>query len=140
MEQVEHHHQITHDPVVKNFTSVQECIDYIVPLVKCKEYIITHLNSLTTDKGIVVTNMPIYKYQLDYDIEYRDRVTLNALEFRDGADYPFVTVSKLFGWVTSQHNGLGNLVSIDLTTTLYPCRDKYHDERIGEHEPRAFWM
>lgn len=127
-------------PVVTNFTDVTACVDYLVPLVLHKKTVSTYLNSLTTDKGIVITNMPIYKYGLEYDIDIKDKITLNALEFRDGLVYEFVSVNKLFGWVTSKHIGLGNLVSIDITTTLMTCSTSIHEEHGGEHEHRANWL
>lgn len=130
-----HHH--TEEPIVRHFTSVSECIDYIVPLILCKKSITVYLNRLTTDQGIIITDMPIFRYPLEIDIDDKDKLTLNYLEFRDGKDYDSLKVSKLFGWVTSQNHGLGTLTSIELTTTLYVC-NPLHKEHGGEHELQPF--
>ncbi len=127
-----HHHHHREEPIVSNFTSVVECVDYIVPYILCKKVVIVHLNRLSTDHGIVITDMPIFRYPLEIDIDDKDKITLNALEFRDGKDYDYLTVNKLFGWVTSQNHGLGTLTSIDLTVTVFPC-DPKHKEHGGEH-------
>ena len=134
-----HHHHHQEEPIVSNFTSVVECVDYIVPYILCKKVVIVHLNRLSTDQGIVITDMPIFRYPLEIDIDDKDKITLNALEFRDGKDYDYLTVNMLFGWVTSQNHGLGTLTSIDLTVTVFPC-DPKHKEHGGEHELKPFGL
>ena len=127
-------------PIVTNFTDVNACIDYIVPLIIYKRVIITHLNRLVTDKGIVITDMPIFRYCLEFGVDEPDKTTLNRLEFRDGAVYDILCVDKLFGWVTSRNNGLGTIVSIDLTTTLIVKEDRYGDENAGEYALNSGWL
>lgn len=140
-----HHHHHDHDPIVTQYTNVVDCVNYIVPFILSKHVVIVHLNQLTTDKGIVITDMPIFRMPLEIDIDDKDDLTINALEFRNGKDYDCITVSKLFGWVTSQNHGLGTLTSIDLTVSVYHRGDIYrrhspYVEHGGDYGLQPFVM
>ena len=112
------------------FYSVRECIDYIVPFVLAKTLIITRLVRLETDKGIVITDMPIFRYYLNPDMEDH-HTSLNRLEFRDGAKYDYIAVDKFFGWVTANHIGLGTLTSIEITVEV-PVHHHHCEEGVRE--------
>lgn len=145
------------DPIIKSFSAnrldipfidpVVACIDYIVPQILCKKTVLTYLNALTTDAGITISNMPIFRYDIDIDLDDLDKLSLNALEFRDGpgsfvnniieTGIDYLRIDKLLGGVTSHNTGLGTWQSIDLTVTILPSCDRY-GEVGGEHVLKPF--
>lgn len=140
-----HEHDNQDDtPIVTQYTNVSECVDYIVPFILRDHVVLVHLDQATTDKGIVITDMPNFRFHIEIDIDDKDKRTLNLLEFRDGKDYASINISKLFGWVTSFNEGLGTLTSINLTVTVYPCKSPFdvhrspYLEKGGEYELQPF--
>jgi len=122
------------DPVSVTFTDIHECIKYIMHHVYSHYIIETHLNTLTLDSGEIVTDMPIFRYMVEHDLEHH-YPTLNRLEFRDGDEFEFLTIEKLDGGVTARTQGLGYYTAINITVTLVDkCHRHRHDECGGEHE------
>lgn len=128
------HEHIGIKEISKNFTSIKECIDFIVPYVRRDKIVIVDLNTLVTDKGIVISNMHRLGSPLVYDLDNTDEVTYNELPFGNGQVYDQIKISKHFGWVTSRNEGLGTVVSIDLDVTVYPCKNPF-EEKGEEYEP-----
>lgn len=122
-------------PINIEFSDVSECIDYIVPFVVCKKIVKVYLDNLITDKGHVVRNMPIFRYDLVLDETSNCEVTLKDLEFRDGKDYDYLMINKVHGWVTCRNIGLGTLTSIRLLVEiLNECDLPNESSAHCEHE------
>lgn len=131
---MDQHHD---EPIFKTFTDVKECIDFVVPFVLREHVVITRLVALVTNEGFVFSNMPIFKYSIEWDIENVDQITLNNLEFRDGEAVDYLRVTKLFGEVFGVGNApYGTVKSISIEVTVKHPHRHCHEERGGDYAIR----
>jgi hypothetical protein len=128
------------EPISRTFNDIQGYVDFIVPFVRRNKIVITRLVEAITSHGIVLKDMPIFRYSLEHDLDDLGHITLNTIEFRGGSEYYFVSIHRVYNWVRSQHIELGDLNSITLDVTVMDNHDKYRDERCGEHEHKPYWL